>query len=63
MKGVAVLYIGEDLDVLLDLCDRIMVMCQGEITGIVDARRVTKDQLGLMMTGQKLEEIKKEVAQ
>lgn len=63
MKGVAVLYIGEDLDVLIDLCDRIMVMCQGEVTGIVDARKVTKDQLGLMMTGLKLDEINKEVSQ
>ncbi len=50
-KGVAVLYIGEDLDVLLELCDRIMVLCAGEITGIVDARNVTKEEIGLMMTG------------
>ncbi len=51
MKGVAVLYIGEDLDVLLDLCDRVMVMCQGQVTGIADARKISKDQVGLMMTG------------
>ena len=51
MKGVAVLYIGEDLDVLLELCDRIMVLCGGRVTGIVDAQAVTKEQLGLMMTG------------
>ena len=50
-KGVAVLYIGEDLDVLLELCDRIMVLCAGEITGIVDARNVTKEEIGLMMVG------------
>ena len=50
-KGVAVLYIGEDLDVLLELCDRIMVICAGEITGIVDARKITKEKIGLMMTG------------
>lgn len=50
-KGVAVLYIGEDLDVLLELCDRIMVICAGEITGIVDARNATKEKIGLMMTG------------
>jgi len=50
-KGVAILYIGEDLDVLLELCDRIMVICAGEITGIVDARYTTKEQIGLMMTG------------
>ncbi|HOR86543.1 MAG TPA: ABC transporter ATP-binding protein [Bacillota bacterium] len=50
-KGVAVLYIGEDLDVLLELCDRIMVICAGEITGIVDARGITKEEIGLMMVG------------
>ena len=56
MKGVAVLYIGEDLDVLLELCDRIMVLCGGRVTGIVDAQAVTKEQLGLMMTGASMEE-------
>jgi simple sugar transport system ATP-binding protein len=50
-KGVAILFVGEDLDVLLELCDRIMVLCQGEVMGIVDAQSVTKEQLGLMMTG------------
>ena len=49
-NGVAVLFIGEDLDVLLELSDRIMVMCNGQITGIVDARTATKEQIGLMMT-------------
>lgn len=50
MKGVAVIYVGEDLDVLLQLCDRILVLCGGEISGIVDGRTATKEQLGLMMT-------------
>ncbi|HBN82981.1 MAG TPA: ABC transporter ATP-binding protein [Clostridiales bacterium] len=50
-KGVAVLYIGEDLDTLIQLCDRIIVMFSGKIAGIVDARNATKEQLGLMMTG------------
>ncbi|NLL52396.1 MAG: ABC transporter ATP-binding protein [Peptococcaceae bacterium] len=52
-KGVAILYIAEDLDSLLGLCDRIMVISNGEITGIVDARQATKEQLGLMMLGNK----------
>lgn len=52
-KGVAILFIGEDLDVLLKLCDRIMVLCNGEITGIVKASEVTREDLGLMMAGQK----------
>lgn len=57
-KDVAILYIGEDLDVLLELCDRIMVMCAGEITGIADARSVTKEELGQMMSGTRIEKIK-----
>ncbi len=55
-KGVGILYIGEDLDVLLELCDRIMVMCGGKVTGVVDARKATKEMLGLMMTGSSFEE-------
>lgn len=51
-KGVAILFIGEDLDVLLELCDRIMVLCDGKITGIVKADTVTKEDLGLMMAGE-----------
>ena len=56
-NNVAVLYIGEDLDVLLELCDRIMVLCHGRITGIVDAKSVTKEQIGLMMTGKTMSEV------
>lgn len=37
-KGVAVIFVGEDLDVLLELCDRILVINSGKITGLVDAR-------------------------
>ncbi len=48
-KGVAVLFIGEDLDVLLELCDRIMVLCGGKVSGIVDGRTVSKEQIGLLM--------------
>ena len=48
--GVAVIFVGEDLDVLLALCDRILVMNGGRITGIVDARSATKEEIGLMMT-------------
>ena len=49
-RGVAVLYVGEDLDVLLELADRILVLCAGRISGIVDGPSVTKEQVGLMMT-------------
>ena len=50
MKGVAVIFVGEDLDVLLELCDRILVLCGGKVSGVVDARKATKEQIGLMMT-------------
>ncbi|MCI5961797.1 MAG: ATP-binding cassette domain-containing protein, partial [Ruminococcus sp.] len=49
-KGVAVIYVGEDLDVLLALSDRIMVLCGGKVNGIVDGKSATKEQIGLMMT-------------
>ena len=49
-NGVAVIFVGEDLDVLLALCDRIMVINSGKVTGMVDARTATKEVIGLMMT-------------
>ena len=49
-KGAAVIFVGEDLDVLLDLCDRILVLCDGKVSGIVDARTTTKEEIGLLMT-------------
>ncbi len=49
-KGVAVIFVGEDLDVILELCDRIMVLSGGKVTDIVDARTATKEQIGLLMT-------------
>ena len=49
-SGVAVIFVGEDLDVLIELCDRILVINSGHVTGIVDARRVTKEEIGLLMT-------------
>ncbi len=53
-KGVAILFIGEDLDVLLEISDRIMVLCHGEVKGIVDAKETTKEEVGLMMAGKSL---------
>ncbi len=50
MQGAAVVFVGEDLDVLLELCDRILVLCGGKVSGIVDARSATKEQVGLLMT-------------
>lgn len=54
-KGVAVIFVGEDLDVLIELCDRIMVIGSGKITGTVDGRKTTKEEIGLLMTKSKHE--------
>ena len=50
MKGVAVVYVGEDLDVLLELCDRIVVLCGGKVSGVVDGRKTNKLEVGALMT-------------
>ncbi len=55
-RGVAIIFVGEDLDVLIELCDRIMVIGSGHVTGIVDARDATKEEIGLLMTKSKVEE-------
>ena len=49
-KGCAVIFVGEDLDVLLELCDRILVLCSGQVNGILDGPGATKEQVGLLMT-------------
>ena len=49
-RGVAVIYVGEDLDVLLELCDRIVVLCGGKVNGILDGRKTTKEEVGNRMT-------------
>ena len=50
MAGVAVVYVGEDLDVLVELADRILVLCGGKVSGIVEGRGATKREIGMMMT-------------
>ena len=49
-NGVAVIFVGEDLDVLTELCDRILVINGGKITGILDGRTAKKEEIGLLMT-------------
>ena len=49
-NGAAVIFVGEDLDVLIELCDRILVICSGQITGIIDGRSAKKEEIGLLMT-------------
>lgn len=48
--GVAVIFVGEDLDVLLELSDRILVLCGGKVSGIIDGRGAKKREVGMMMT-------------
>ena len=55
-SGVSVIFVGEDLDVLMELCDRIMVLNSGRITGIVDGPSATKEELGILMTKRVKEE-------
>ena len=49
-KGVAVIFVGEDLDVLIELCDRILVVCGGRVSGVVDGKTATKEEIGVLMT-------------
>lgn len=58
-KGTAVLFIGEDLDVLLEICDRIAVVYEGRMTGIVDTASTTKEQVGVLMAGGTMEDVEK----
>ena len=50
-SGVGILFVGEDLDVMMALCDKIMVLCHGKVKGVVFSDRTSKEELGLMMTG------------
>lgn len=59
-NGVAVIFVGEDLDVLIDLCDRILVMCGGRVSGIVNGRTAEKREIGKLMTANKKKESEKE---
>ena len=54
-KGSAILYVGEDLDAMIGITDRILVLCDGKISGIVDSRNITKEEIGLLMSGKTLE--------
>lgn len=49
-RGVAVIFVGEDLDVLLALCDRIMVIASGRVAGVLDGKTADKQEIGLLMT-------------
>ena len=55
-RGCAVIFVGEDLDVLLELCDRILVLCAGQVNGILDGPSATKEDVGLRMTNLRMKE-------
>jgi simple sugar transport system ATP-binding protein len=61
-KGVAILYIGEDLDVLLELCDRIMVIHGGKVMCIKESQNFTKEEIGLLMLGHPMPTLQPEAA-
>jgi simple sugar transport system ATP-binding protein len=50
-KGRAVLLVSLELDEVMNVSDRIAVIFEGRIVGIVDAKDATENQLGLMMAG------------
>ncbi len=56
-NGVSVIFVGEDLDILMALCDKILVLSGGKVTGIVDARTATKDEIGLLMVKSNQDEV------
>jgi simple sugar transport system ATP-binding protein len=56
-KGVGIIFVGEDLDVLLELCDRILVLSSGKVNGILDAKSASKSDIGYLMSGTKFEEL------
>ena len=56
-RGVAVILVGEDLDVLIGLCDRIMVIGSGKITVVVEGRNTTKEEIGILMTKTDTEDV------
>lgn len=58
-KGVAVLFIGEDLDILLEICDRIAIIYDGMVTGIVKTDGTTKEEVGILMSGGTMDDVKK----
>ncbi len=62
-EGLATLLISEDLDEIRALADRIVVMFGGEIMGIVDSDDATIEELGLMMAGDTLENIRMKTAE
>lgn len=62
-RGAGILLISEDLEEVMTMSDRIMVVFGGEVMGIVDAGKARIEQIGLMMTGEKIREATSESTQ
>ncbi len=56
--GKAVLLVSLELDEVMDVPDRILVMYEGEIVGELDPKKTTQEELGLYMAGAKRDEVK-----
>ncbi|MBN1666977.1 MAG: heme ABC transporter ATP-binding protein, partial [Anaerolineales bacterium] len=56
-EGAAILLVSEDLDELIQLSDRIMVLFDGHIMGIVNADKADPEEIGLMMAGDRQEKM------
>ena len=62
-QGAGILLISEDLDELLEMSDRILVLCQGELMGTVEnPQAIGRDRIGLMMGGEQWTDPAKESA-
>ena len=57
-RGKAVLLVSLELDEVMSLSDRILVMYEGEIVGELDPKTTTQEELGLYMAGAKRDEVK-----
>ena len=55
-EGTAVLLISSSLDEIFELSDRIAVMFEGKLTALLDPKQVTREEIGLYMSGAKREE-------
>ncbi len=53
-QGAAVVTISEDLDEILAVADRVVVMFEGRVMGVVDAATADRSQIGLMMAGSEM---------
>ncbi|MBL8583924.1 MAG: ABC transporter ATP-binding protein [Rhizobiaceae bacterium] len=49
--GAAIIVVSEELDELFEICDRLLVICQGRLSSSLDRRKTDREEIGLLMTG------------